>query len=528
MKVAIFQPPYPHEGTAQSAMTCIDWIKSNLNILTDKNIDIIILPEYANCPGIEDAEILHKFINNQGKEFCDILQSYALSLNCPIIFGIAEENEIGELKNRTVFFSPNGEVIYKYDKIHLTQAERDSGLIPGNEFGIFEWDDIKLGFATCFDIYFPEYIASLTAAKIDIMIYPSYQRGENIDTIETMTSTRALDSGAWVLRSSYSIAPDSPTGGCAMLVDPSGKILANAKDKPMVIIEDFEPNEKYSKPTSYGMPELETRELLEDKRRPDVYRTAYEKQVKYLANPYPRICAHRGLSISMPENSIPAFAASIASGAHEIEFDLWLSADGVPVVCHDPDLNRVAGIDKIVSDSYWEEISKIDLGAFKGKEWSGIKIPRFEEVLALADGSFGMNIHIKNPGEDGKLVKIVADLLKERCLLDCAYIAGDADVMEAAISLAPEVTRACLVNQTRPDEQVKAALKYDCGIVQFSLGFKPSHTALMAEAGIVSNLFYSDNYEDALSFVEQGIDVILTNIAQLLIYKGFNSNQRLQ
>ena len=240
-----------------------------------------------------------------------------------------------------------------------------------------------------------------------------------------------------------------------MLVDSSGKMLANAESMPGVLIEDFDPAEKYRKPASYGKPKIEARELLENKRRPGVYRAASEKRTEYLAAPYPRLCAHRGLSISMPENSIPAFAAAVAAGAHEIEFDLWLSADGVPVVCHDPDLNRVAGVDKIVSESSWEDISKIDLGAFKGKEWSGIKIPRFEDILAIADGSFGMNIHIKNPGKDGILVKMVGDLLKERCLLDCAYIGGDADVLEAAVSLAPEVTRACLVNQSQPTSWLK-------------------------------------------------------------------------
>ena len=523
MKVAIFQPPYPHEGTTQTAIACIDWMKSELNALAGKNIDLIVLPEYANCPGIENTDIIRTFVNNEGKKFSEILKNYASTLNCSILAGVAEENELGELKNRVALFSPSGEAIYKYDKIHLTQAERDMDMVPGNEVGIFEWNGLKLGFAVCFDIYFAEYIASLTSAKIDMIIYPSYQRGEKIGTIEAMTRTRALDSGAWVLRSSYSIAPGSPTGGYSMLVDSGGEILANAKSMPGVLIENFEPKKKYRKPASYGKPKLESRELLENQRRPGVYRTACEKRSKYFSALYPRLCAHRGLSLSMPENSIPSFAAAIACGAHEIEFDLWLSADGVPVICHDPDLNRVAGVDMVLTESSWEDIKKIDLGAFKGKEWSGIKIPRFEDVLNIADGSFGMNIHIKNPGKNGELVKMVADQLKERCLLDCAYIGGDVEVLEAAVSLAPEVTRACLANQGQPDELVKAALKYDCGVVQFFRNFKPEHTALMAEAGIISNLFYSDNYEEALKYTEQGIDVILTNIAQLLISKGFNS-----
>ena len=528
MKVAIFQPPYPHEGTAHTATACINWIKSELDSLLNKDIDMVLLPEYANCPGIEAADVLLDFIDNEGKEFSRTLQNYAVSLGCPILAGIVEKDELGKLKNRLVFFSPAGKAAYKYDKIHLTQAELGKGIMPGFEIGVFDWNGLKLGFAVCFDIYFAEYNASLAAEGIDILIHPTYQRGQDIETIETITRTRAIDSGAWILRSSYSIAPDSPAGGYSMLVDSSGKILANAESMPGVLIQDFEPTEKYCKPASYGKPEVIFRKLIDEKRRPDLYRDASEKRMKYMDAPYPRLCAHRGLSFAMPENSLPAFAAAIAAGAHEIEFDLWLSADDVPVICHDPDLNRVGGVDMNVSESSWESISKIDLGAFKGKEWSGIKVPRFEDVLAIADGTFGMNIHIKNPGKDGKLVKIVGGMLKERNLLKNAYIAGGEDVMEVAKSIYPEITRACLVNQPNPDELVKAALKYDCGVVQFLPNFKPEHTALMAEAGIVSNLFYSDNYEDSLGYIAQGIDVILTNVSQLLVSKGFNSLHKLR
>jgi glycerophosphoryl diester phosphodiesterase len=521
MKVAIFQPSYPHQGTSAAASKCINWIKSELDALSDKKADLIILPEYSNCPGITDKDTLRNYVNKEGKLFCGELQRQAVKLQCPIIAGIAEENDFGKLKNQAVFFSPQGNVACKYDKIHLTQAELDLGFVPGSRLGIFEWQGLKLGFSICFDIYFAEYNAALTSEKIDMLIYPAYQRGEDKFILKSMTSTRARDCGAWILRSSYSIGRDSSTGGCSMLVNSGGEILADAENKAGILLVDFDPKEKFRKPASYGKPEVPARELIEDKRRPGVYRDAVEKRSKYLTASYPRLCAHRGLSIAMPENSIPAFAAAVAAGAHEIEFDLWLSADGVPVVCHDPDLNRVAGVDMVVTESSWNDIKKIDLGAFKGKEWAGIKIPRFEDVLAIADGSFGMNIHIKNPGKDGELVKIIAGKLNERCLLDCAYIGGDADVLEAALSLAPEVTRACLVKQNQPDELVKAALKYKCGVVQFFPGFKTSHTAMMAEAGIIRNLFYSDNYTEALDYVANGIDTILTNAAHTLIAKGF-------
>ena len=54
----------------------------------------------------------------------------------------------------------------------------------------------------------------------------------------------------------------------------------------------------------------------------------------------PLILAHRGAAGDHPENSREAFDAAIAQGADGIECDIRISADGVPVILHDPWLNR--------------------------------------------------------------------------------------------------------------------------------------------------------------------------------------------
>ena len=59
---------------------------------------------------------------------------------------------------------------------------------------------------------------------------------------------------------------------------------------------------------------------------------------------YPRICAHRGFNTVAPENSLAAFGAAIALGAPEIELDVRFTRDGIPVVAHDSELQRQAGV----------------------------------------------------------------------------------------------------------------------------------------------------------------------------------------
>ena len=54
--------------------------------------------------------------------------------------------------------------------------------------------------------------------------------------------------------------------------------------------------------------------------------------------PLPRILAHRGLALDAPENGLDAFAAALAAGATHLETDVRATADGVPVLVHDPRL----------------------------------------------------------------------------------------------------------------------------------------------------------------------------------------------
>jgi glycerophosphoryl diester phosphodiesterase len=64
----------------------------------------------------------------------------------------------------------------------------------------------------------------------------------------------------------------------------------------------------------------------------------------------PLVVAHRGASSLAPENTEAAFRLAIARGAHVIETDGRLTADGIAVCMHDADLSRTAGIAARVSD----------------------------------------------------------------------------------------------------------------------------------------------------------------------------------
>ena len=68
--------------------------------------------------------------------------------------------------------------------------------------------------------------------------------------------------------------------------------------------------------------------------------------------------AHRGFHDNRgecPETSLPAFERAILMGIG-IELDVQLTNDGVPVVFHDWDLKRAAGVDRKIRDCTFEEL----------------------------------------------------------------------------------------------------------------------------------------------------------------------------
>ncbi len=243
------------------------------------------------------------------------------------------------------------------------------------------------------------------------------------------------------------------------------------------------------------------------------------------AEAFPWLCAHRGLSKACPENTLPAFAAAMAVRAHEIEFDLWPSRDGVPVVCHDATVDRTTnGIGK-VSGLAWADLRKLDAGVRTGEAWAGIRIPRFEEVLDLTGGRIGLNVHVKDIGPGGSMLRLVLDELRRRKLNETAYVALERDdAYQVACVHAPEIAR-CALEIGGPDAMIDRAIRFGCRRVQLTRAATDAQIRRARDAGLVCNLFWSDEPEEARRYVARGIDVVLTNCAHILVAGGFTPAQ---
>lgn len=139
----------------------------------------------------------------------------------------------------------------------------------------------------------------------------------------------------------------------------------------------------------------------------------------------PEVVAHRGDSVNAPENTMPAFKLAAMENNTYIEFDVHETKDGVIIVSHDDDLERVTGKNLFVHDLTYAEIQELDTGKWFSQEYEGTKFSTLDEALKfLKDYDMTIQVEIKPTGYDDhleeKVVQIIRDNnLVDRCMITC-------------------------------------------------------------------------------------------------------------
>lgn len=109
----------------------------------------------------------------------------------------------------------------------------------------------------------------------------------------------------------------------------------------------------------------------------------------------PLIASHRGGAFLWPENSLTAFRNALALPAEQLELDVHLSADGVPMVFHDATLERTS-----TGHGPLGARTAAELRECKLKGTGGEPIPTLAEAVALvAAAGRGLRLELKADGD---------------------------------------------------------------------------------------------------------------------------------
>ena len=127
-----------------------------------------------------------------------------------------------------------------------------------------------------------------------------------------------------------------------------------------------------------------------------------------------RLIAHRGYTISAPENTLPAFEAAARAGYDCIETDVRFTSDGTAVLLHRPVVDDTSNGTGEIADMTLIQARCLDFGARRGEEYAGTRIPTLEEGLAFCRGlELDVYLELKVPEMTPEQYQIVDHIVKD-------------------------------------------------------------------------------------------------------------------
>jgi glycerophosphoryl diester phosphodiesterase len=229
------------------------------------------------------------------------------------------------------------------------------------------------------------------------------------------------------------------------------------------------------------------------------------------------VVGHRGAPLVAPENTLASFQAAVDAGAGAVEFDVRLTADDVPVVMHDPTVDRTTDGHVLVRSMTLDQVKRLRI---EGSH----EVPSLREALDALSGKAMVDIEVKNiPGEpdfDAADEPLVAATLRE---LDRSAFAGDLIIasfnplsLARSKELAPEVPTGLL---THPVVDAAAALAFartsgHRWVLPFVDRLPTPPDALVEEAhgaGVRVGVWIVDDPRRGVELLRAGVDAVATN-----------------
>jgi glycerophosphoryl diester phosphodiesterase len=235
------------------------------------------------------------------------------------------------------------------------------------------------------------------------------------------------------------------------------------------------------------------------------------------------LTAHRGASFDDAENTLAAFDRAVKNGAHFIEFDLRMSADGVPVVLHDKTIDRTSNGTGRPEDHTLAELKKLNFSWFHHGErhaeplYEHLEIPTFEEVLKQFRGKACMNIQVY---ADPAGLNEICRLYLEYGMTDQGYMTIASDEVAAQVRNYSKEIEICLTpgwNERANPENLHKCADFGCRFVQpVRQTVTPETFALCRELGLRANVFFSDDPQETKELQKMGAGGVMTNRIPLL------------
>ncbi len=217
----------PNNG--KTAMDSCEQLAPFIEQAAQQKADLVVLPETltATGNGLSYADAAEPVPGPSTKYFGELAKRH----NLYIVAGLVER-DMHLVYNTAALIGPDGELVGKYRKVTLPRTEVDAGVVPGNEYPVFDTRFGKVGMMICYDGFFPEVARKLSNNGAEVIAFPV--AGCN----PMLAAARACENHVYVVSSTYTgrEANWMITG----VYDHEGQVIARAQDWGTICIAEVD------------------------------------------------------------------------------------------------------------------------------------------------------------------------------------------------------------------------------------------------------------------------------------------------
>ena len=238
-----------------------------------QDAELVVLPENFAIMGMTETDKVTIAEKPNDGEIQKFLSEQAIKHNVWIVGGTVpiESDIAGKVFSACLLYNNKGEVVARYDKIHLFDVTLEANnesytesetIDAGDEVVVVDTPFGKLGLAICYDLRFPELFRAMADVGMEICVLPSaFTSATGRAHWEPLLRARAIEN------LSYMVAPDQggyhvngrETHGDSMIIDPWGVVLNRLPHGTGVVVSKIDLD--MLKKTRKNFPALEHRRL---------------------------------------------------------------------------------------------------------------------------------------------------------------------------------------------------------------------------------------------------------------------------
>jgi omega-amidase len=201
---------------------------------------LVILPEmFATGFSLD----LSKTCGEASKETEGFALGLAKKYDSTVLAGVISPGAKGRARNEAVVFSPGGELLARYLKQRpFSGGGEDLVHEKGWETAIFSWADLKVAPLICYDLRFPELFREGLRAGAEMFVVIAAWPETRIEHWLTLLRARAIENQAYVIGvNGTGQEPQHRYSGRSIVVDPHGRVLADAGESEGVLAVSIDP-----------------------------------------------------------------------------------------------------------------------------------------------------------------------------------------------------------------------------------------------------------------------------------------------